>query len=324
MQGKYSYRSSGLSLDRVRLYSREILQGLLFLQSKSMPPMVDLHSGNVIATGSSVQIGSYEYQFLEQRSRIHPFIKRASSSLILPDGMTKGQASEVLCFASLIFEMLTGYEIGEQLRSLTDKHWKDCGRDADAKQLLTRLFDLNEPVLTLTEIRQLPYFSTPTPRMKELQDYTPIPGEMPNDVKVLLEKWATTTRKQRVSAARQSTIERRKTLTTSRPADTPIMNQSYAPNTPITPLSPTTTNPNVARTTSSIPSTPPPSTSAAPPPPPPPPPPMSGGPPPPPPPPPPAPPSGGSGDRGALLDSIRTGAKLKKTVTNDRSAPKFK
>nr|XP_022299808.1 pollen-specific leucine-rich repeat extensin-like protein 1 [Crassostrea virginica] len=62
-----------------------------------------------------------------------------------------------------------------------------------------------------------------------------------------------------------------------------------------------------------------------PPPPPPPPPPVAspGGPPPAPQAPPPPPPSsGGSGARAALLGDIRTGMKLKKTVTNDRSAPK--
>lgn len=59
------------------------------------------------------------------------------------------------------------------------------------------------------------------------------------------------------------------------------------------------------------------------PPPPPPPPPPPGGPPPPPPPPPVAtmPSPGNFKARGALLNDIAKGAKLKKAVTNDRSAP---
>jgi len=281
--------------------------------------MLDLHSGNIIATGSSIQIGSYEYAFLEQRSRIYPLIKRATSSLILPEGMTKGQACEVLCFGSLIFEMLTGYEIGEQIRGLTPKHWHDCGRDPDARQMLTRLFDVTQPILTLTEIRALPYFSSALPKMKELQTYKPMPGELPNDVKTLLEQWATTTRKKRNSAARASTMERRRTTAAPRQTETAIVNLSYTPNTAITPLSSSTMNANPPK----------PSSTAAPPPPAPPPPPaappsksMSSPPPAPPPPPPPA--SGDAGDRSALLDNIRLGTKLKKAVTNDRSAPKFK
>ncbi len=274
-----------------------------------MPPIVDLHSGNIIVSGLSVQIGSYEYQFLEQRSRIYPLVKRAAGALMLPEGMTKGQACEVLCFGGLVFEMLTGYELGEQLRGLTSKHWNDCGRDPDARQMLTRLFDASQPVLTLTEIRQLPYFSSSTPKLNELQDYTPVPGEFSNDVKALLEQWATTTRRKRISTARASMAERRKSSAAPKQADTSIINLSYAPTTSSTTVSPPTSS---AR----------PGPSSTPPPPPPPLPGMSSPPPPPPPPPPQS--SGGSGDRSALLDNIRLGTKLKKTVTNDRSTPKFK
>jgi hypothetical protein len=277
---------------------------------------MDLHSGNIIATGSSIQIGSYEYAFLEQRSRIYSLIKRATSSLNLPEGMTKGQACEVLCFGSLIFEMLTGYEIGEQIRGLTPKHWHDCGRDSDVRQMLTRLFDITQPILTLTEIRELPYFSSALPKMKELQTYTPMPGDLPNDVKALLEQWATTTRKKRNLAARVSTMERRKASAATKQTETSIINLSYTPTATITPLASSTINSNPPKPSSTAPSPPPP-----------PPPPQSKSsqpPPPPPPPPPPLPASGGSGDRSALLDNIRLGTKLKKTVTNDRSRPKVK
>ncbi|CAF1662052.1 unnamed protein product [Rotaria sp. Silwood1] len=306
--GKYSHRSSGLSLERVRLYSRQLLEGLLFLQSKSMPPLVDLHSGNIVVSGSCIQIGSYEYQFLEQRSRIYSLVKRATSSLILPDGMTRAQACEVFCFGGLVFEMLTGYELGEQLRGLTPKHWHDCGRDPNVRQMLTRLFDIAQPVLTLTEIRQLPYFSNNKIILKELQNFTSIPGEYSNDVKILLEQWTSTMRKKRNSTMKTSTIEKRKNSIAPKQMETSIINLSYTSTIP-----PSTTNSST--TTSSKPSAlpssppPPPSVQSIPPPPPPPPPPPS---------------SDGSGDRSALLENIRLGKTLKKTVTNDRSAPKFK
>ncbi|CAF3001839.1 unnamed protein product [Rotaria sp. Silwood2] len=302
--GKYSYRSSGLSLERVRLYSRQLLEGLLFLQSKSIPPIVDLHSGNIVVSGSCIQIGSYEYQFIEQRSRIYSLVKRATSSLILPDGMTRAQACEVFCFGGLVFEMLTGYELGEQLRGLTPKHWHDCGKDPDARQMLTRLFDIAQPVLTLTEIRQLPYFSNQKSILKELQNFTPIPGEYSNDVKNLLEQWTNTMRKKRNSTMKTSTTEKRKNSTVPKQMETSIINLSYTPT-----ISPSSTAINSKL--SGPPSSPPPPASQA-------------IPPPPPPPPPPSPPSSdGSGDRSVLLENIRLGTALKKTVTNDRSAPKI-
>ena len=270
-------------------------------------------------SSSCVQIGSYEYQFLEQRSRIYPSIKRATSSLIIPDGMTRAQACEVFCFGGLVFEMLTGYELGEQLRGLTPKHWHDCGRDPDARQMLTRLFDITQPVLTLTEIRQLPYFSNRSSKLKELQSFTPIPGEYSNDVKSLLEQWTNTMRRKRSSIGKTSTMDKRRSSTAIKPMETSIINLSYTPTIhSSTPTSPPVTNSN-------LPGPPP---APAPPPPPPPPPVKSMPPPPAPPPPPPPPPpsqsSSDSGDRSALLDNIRIGTKLKKTVTNDRSTPKFK
>ncbi|CAF1198626.1 unnamed protein product [Adineta ricciae] len=311
--GKYSYRSSGLALNRVRLYSCQLLEGLLFLQSKSIPPITDLHSGNVVVSGSCVQIGSYEYQFLEQRSRIYPLTKRAVSSLILPEGMTKAQASEVFCYGALVFEMLTGYELGEHLRGLTPKHWHDCGRDPDARQMLTRLFDISQPVLTLTELRDFPYIANNMAKLKELQDFSVMPGEYSNDVKILLEQWTGTMRRKRNSTVRTSTLDRRKSTTTSRPAETSIINLSYSPSIP--PTTPTTPKSNLpGPTTSSASPTPPPASPA----------PKQPTPTPPPPPAPSAQSSGDSGDRSALLDNIRQGTTLRKAVTNDRSAPKFK
>jgi hypothetical protein len=299
------------------MYSRQILEGLLFLQSKSIPPIVDLHSGNIVVSGSCLQIGSYEYQFLEQHSRIYSFARRATSSVILANGMTRPQACEVLCFGGIVFEMLTGYELGENLRSLIPQNWHDCGRDPDAKKMLTRLFDTAQPILTLSQIRELPYFSNNKIQLKELQQFKPIPGDYSNDVRNLLEQWTNTMKKKRASTARTSNVEKRSsTVTTQKPAPMSIINLNYTPTIP----PPTTASSNTPAPPAPV------STPASPPPPPPTPvvskvstPPAA-----PPPPPPPPPSSSGDGDRSALLDSIRLGTTLKKTVTNDRSTPKFK
>ena len=313
------------------MFATQILEGLLFLQSKSIPPMIDLHSGNIIVVGTCAQIGSYEYQFLEQRSRIYSLVRRATSSVNLANGMTRAQACEVYCFGAIVFEMLTGYELGENLREIRPENWHDCARDPGVHDMLARLFDKSQPILTLREIRDLPYFSKNPVQLKELRNFKPVPGDYSNDVRKLLEQWTDTMKKKRASTATTSDPSRRASAATTRapPPSTPIIDLQYTPIVPSTPKAssnppnspppapaatpkppPPTSTPTVSKV--STPSSPPP------PPPPPPAPPAAA------PPPPPIPSGGDSDDRSALLDSIRMGARLKKAVTNDRSTPKFK
>ena len=230
--------------------------------------------------------------------------------------MTRANASEVFCFGGIVFEMISGYELGDNFRGLTPKHWHDCGRDAGARQMLTRLFDITQPVLTLAEIKQLPYFTNQKGPLKEMENFTPIPGEYSNDVKALLEKWASTRGRRSTTSASGKTVKAdRRQSTTSKKMETSIINLSYSPN--ITPSTPASPGPvEVHRPTVPPPPPPPAAPQGVPRPPPPP------AAPPPPPPPPAA--SADSGDRSALLGDIRSGMKLKKTVTNDRSTPKFK
>ncbi|CAF1631717.1 unnamed protein product, partial [Didymodactylos carnosus] len=185
--GKYSYRSSGLSLERVRLYSTQILEGLLYLKEKGIPPLVDLHTGNIVITrnGQCAQIGSYEYSFLQERSRIALFVKRSVYNMQPnnTDEMSKSDISEVICFGRIIFEMVSGYELDTS--TLTPKHWHDC-RDDSVRQLLTIIFDGTKPVLTLRDIQQLPYFKTGPP-LKELTNFQPILVEYSQDIKSILD-----------------------------------------------------------------------------------------------------------------------------------------
>ena len=329
--GKYSNKNPGLSLERVRMYSAQILEGLLFLQSKSIPSLVDLHSGNIMVIGACLQIGSYEYQFLEQRSRIYSAVRRATASVTLANGMTRAQACEVYCFGALVFEMLVGYELGENIRDIKPEDWLACARDPNAHQMLMRLFDKSQPVLTLSQIQDLPYFSNKPVQLKELKNFKPMPGDYSNDVRVLLEQWTDTMKKKRVSSMRMSNLDRRtSTVTTKPPPSTPtptsVIDLKYTPIVSSTPKAssnpPSSPPPPAPAPTTTSKPPPPPSTptvsqvSAAPPPPPPPPPAAAA--------PPPVPSGGASDDRGALLENIRLGTKLRKAVTNDRSAPKFK
>lgn len=323
-QGKYSKRCNGLSLEHVRMFAAQILEGLLFLQSKSMPPMVDLHSGNIIMIGTCAQVGSYEYQFLEQRSRIYSLVRRATSSVNLANGMTREQACEVYCFGAIVFEMLTGYELDKDLCEIRPENWNDCARDSNARDMLARLFDKSQRILTLSEIRDLPYFSRNPVKLQELKNFKPVPGDYSKDVRKLLEQSTDTNKKRGTSTAATSDPTRRQSAAPTRapPPSTPIIDLQYtpivsstpkvstktpsSPPPPPAPATPKSPPPASAPTVSkaSTPSSPPPPPAAAPPPP------VASG--------------GDSDDRSALLDSIRVGMKLKKTVTNDRSTPKFK
>ena len=289
--------------------------------------MVDFHSGNIVVAGAALQLGGYEYKFLEQHSRIYPHIQRAVASITLANGMTQDQLAEIICFGGVVFEMLTGYELGKNLKGLTPKNWHDCERDPDARDMLNRIFDKTQSAVTLNQIRELPYFLKNTTPLKELQNFKPIPGDYSSDVKNLLERsgkkvptydkrrpaeTTTTTTTTKPSATEVIDI---KTTLTLPPPSTPSSKRSTQTNVPpATPTSPpptrpvTTSTPVVSQTPA-----PPPPPPAAPAPPPPPAPSTSA-----------PPPSGGDGDRNALLGQIHQGIKLKKTVTNDRSTPKFK
>jgi len=291
-----------------------------------MPPMVDFHSGNIVVAGAALQLGGYEYKFLEQHSRIYPHIQRAVASITLANGMTQDQLAEIICFGGVVFEMLTGYELGKNLKGLTPKNWQDCGRDPDARDMLNRIFDKTQSAVTLSQIRELPYFLKNTTPLKELQNFKPIPGDYSSDVKNLLERSGkkvptydkrrpaeTTTTTTKPSATEVIDI---KTTLTLPPPSTPSSKRSTQTNVPpATPTSPPPTRPVTTSTpvVSQTPAPPPPPPPAAPAPPPPPAPSTSA-----------PPPSGGDGDRNALLGQIHQGIKLKKTVTNDRSTPKFK
>ncbi|CAL1547998.1 unnamed protein product [Lymnaea stagnalis] len=277
---KYNHRHRGLSLQNVRLFGKQILSGMLYLEEKGFPLHGNIQSGNIMMENGICRIAGYENKFLANTSRVYTLVKRK-----LKD--ENKCALDILCFGHLLYEMAFGYE----LPTAHPEPQHLIGTQSPAVvEILNFIFENeSKKYPTIQEINGQPFFANV--KLSEMDQYNPAKIHLSEPMKNILKA-----------------VRKGKPLKPPKPSSTKKKRRATLTGSP-TPQSPSAGT--------AAPLAPPPPPPGAPPPPPPPPPPSGGAPP----PPPPSVPASSTG-RMALLGDIRKGAKLKKAVTHDRSAPK--
>ncbi|RUS80635.1 hypothetical protein EGW08_011585 [Elysia chlorotica] len=290
---KYSQRHKGLPVQSIRTYGKQVLTGLLYLKEKGFPVHGNIHAGNIMFDDGICRVSGYENRFLANTSRVFTLVKKKLKEN--PDAL------DSLCFGHLLYEMAFGFE----LSSAHPEPQQLVGQQFPA---VVEILNLNAAMLIsspcIFQIASHSFFEKV--QLPEMKRYNPVKIHLNETMKTLLKA-----------------VKKGRPLKPPKPSSNSKMRPSKStPSNNDDPVQDQTTR---ASTSSS---------SVAPPPPPPPPPPPGplipglGAPPPPPapgpPPPMPAstPSTSGTPGRSALLGDIRKGAKLKKTKTNDRSAPR--
>ncbi|XP_061187370.1 probable inactive serine/threonine-protein kinase slob2 [Saccostrea echinata] len=289
---KYKVRSRGLGIQQVAVYGKQILQGLLYMEEKELPPHGHLHNGNIMFDNGVCRITGYENSFLGLKSKLSIMARKKLKE--------QPEAIDVLSFGHVFYEMCTGSELDS---AHPEPRHLSVINNAEIVSVLNFIFgvDTGGRYPSLKMILELSFFKAV--KLMEIDKFNPAKIHLSKEMKKAIKAVSSG---KKIKKLKRTTSSVRMERTDSK---TMLHSGGSRPPSPPPPGGPPV---------------------GVPPPPPPPPPPTSpGGPPPPPPPqapvPPPPPPasSGGSAGRAALLGDIRSGTKLKKTVTNDRSAPKL-
>lgn len=297
---KYQEKSRSLNVTQVKVFGKQILMALIHAQSKGFPAHGHVHTGNIILDGNSCRLMGFESAFIGEEPTILPLIKKKIKH--------NKKAIDVVSFGHMIYEMCVGAAL--DAAHPDPGHLTRC-KDPAVVELLNFIFPDDRKYPSLKEIAEHSFFADIDLQALRAFNFKPIllSNKMKKVVKAI-EKGEPFNNK--------SKSKPNKGVNVSAESQPPAMNAS--------------TSVGSTNMVSSQPLGGPPPPPMGPPPPPlgPPPPPSLGPPPPPPPPmgpppppmgPPPPPPPTATG-RGALLGDIRKGARLKKAVTNDRSAPK--
>lgn len=290
----YKYRKAGKPLSEAKIanYGRQILFSLLWLESCGLP-YSHLHAGNVLVDKDTCFLSDLELPFLavprHYEQVFQEFTLKYPKAAALVD-------MNVISFAALLFELA----IGRDMTSLAELDYYPQWASGAIRALLQKILRpaTDAVVPTLAELFNDPFFASAS--SNDLVKVQPPPVKFDELIEKELIKHAVKLNSRALDDPRNKEDDRPASRSKSK---TKVKSKTMSPSTVSSPRASTSSS-----STSSFASPQPPArTSAAAPPPPPPPPPRT--------------------DLGekptALLNSITSfsTAKLKKTVTNDRSAP---
>lgn len=142
---KYSSKGTALPLKKIRIYGRQILEGLLALQKVNIS-FPHLSTANILVENDICRITDIESYFLGY--------KPTYSNYMAP--LNKRVSAEVLCFGHVLYEMSTGSEFNSPI--IVDDDDLEC--DSEVKKILKDIFvsEHREPV-SVQNLIQDPFFS---------------------------------------------------------------------------------------------------------------------------------------------------------------------
>jgi hypothetical protein len=308
---KYQYKTNGLPIKQVKIFLRQILSALLYLKLRNMPPITDLHSGNIIMGNEkkTCLVSGYENIFLGLDGRLTELFRKNSKKLstyaLISNPNKKydelSQIKEILCFAHLAYEMCAGCEL-KTLTPLPNDYkrfeaYYNYRDNEEIIKLLNYIFynqandqtSKKHMVPSLQSITTIEFFNDAS-NVGQNVEFNDI--SQSNDLKsfidLIVQKTKQTNAKPTKAKLRNATVIEGQTK--SNPAGLAPMELSKptisGPPPPAPPLPPPSLAPAPAVKLENPPET--------------------------------------SSDRNALLESIRHGRNLKKTKTVDKSKPKLR
>eukprot|EP01117_Protostelium_nocturnum_P014903 TRINITY_DN5722_c0_g1_i1.p1 TRINITY_DN5722_c0_g1~~TRINITY_DN5722_c0_g1_i1.p1 ORF type:complete len:485 (-),score=158.66 TRINITY_DN5722_c0_g1_i1:94-1548(-) len=238
-------RFEATAVDKIALYGKQILEGLLYLKGQGIP-FYNVHAGNVLiyinsSNSHTARITDYESDILDQTPKFLGVMK-GDASKVLP---------EVVGFAGILYEIAAGYEMDSY--ELDDLPREDFAKEV--RQLLRSIFKAETP-MTLEALADHPFF-------RNVQLYSDWDGEKitkTDEVDRVLQTISDNARS-KVTGTKVTTARKKPVAKTESKSST-ITSATTAPAAPAAPAAPPA--PKVA-----APPPPPPSSSGPPPPPPP-------------------------------------------------------
>jgi len=147
---KYQKAGNQISIRLIRLYGRQILEGLYFLRRRHVP-FPHLHSGNIILDKDKkvCRLSEIESAMLGLQPRYN---------LLLRESPAAGQVDpEVLCFGQVLYEMSIGWEL--QTAGILDCLPSHCYREV--VDILYGIFSPSEgnALCSVKDLLVLPFFA---------------------------------------------------------------------------------------------------------------------------------------------------------------------
>ncbi|KAH3820535.1 slowpoke-binding protein-like [Dreissena polymorpha] len=301
---KYKVKKKGLSFSKIRTYGKQILAALIFMEEKGFPPHGHVHAGNVAVDSNCCRLMGCESSLIGEGPRIYPLVQKKIRR--------SPKAIDIVCFGHLLYEMSVGVEL--DTAHPEPRHLSQC-RNPDIVAILNFIFPEDKKYPTLKEVDEHSFFSGV--RLSALEAFPFARINLSKDMRNLVKA---INRREPIQTRKKEKMSRSSSVVTGLNPDIEEVNMTAVNH----------VQGSVSMSSEAFPSNQAPPRPASPPSglapplppgfaPPPPPPPGFGFPP----PPPPASsaPTGSTKSRSALLGDIQKGMRLKRTETNDRSAP---